>query len=291
MQTRTRATRRADENAPPLGRTRSSTSTTTLATQNVKAALSTRASAKPTIANDPAIPATAAIKARSGIPVMKRTASSSTAGKDGKVDATKPRAALGEVTNAAKKAADKGKDGKALEKKALVEKKPTLSSRSSALSTATRKTRVIETVKEEAVVAPKRKATAPTRPTAAGSRSTTASADLKPLANKPVNFKVEQDEPARKKRKTSSPVTVHYEEDEFDEGKYDEDGKEILLSSGGRAVRQKSPLRERAKDEGWEDLDAEDEGDPTMVSEYVVDAFNYMMKLEVSFDANLPGLY
>jgi len=38
----------------------------------------------------------------------------------------------------------------------------------------------------------------------------------------------------------------------------------------------------RAKDEGWEDLDAEDEGDPTMVAEYVVDAFNHMMAIEVS---------
>ena len=268
MQTRTRATRRADENAPPpLGRTRSSTSTTTLATQNVKAALSTRVSAKPTIANDPAVPASAGMKARSGIPVMKRAASNVGVSKEGKVDASKPRAALGEVTNAAKKAAQ-GKDGK------VVEKKPVLSSRSSALTTATRKTRVVEMIKEEKV-APKRKAAAPVRPTS--SRT-----ELKPLADKPVNAKVEQDEPARKKRKTSSPVTVHYDDDEFDEGKFDEDGQEILLSSGGRAVRQKSPLRERAKDEGWEDLDAEDEGDPTMVSEYVVDAFNYMMKLEVS---------
>jgi len=208
---------------------------------------------------------------------MRRTTSTAGAAKEGKVDATKPRAALGEVTNAAKKAAEKGKEGKALDKKVPVEKKPTLSSRSSNLTTATRRTRVIETVKEEKV-APKRKATATVRPTT--SRSTTA--DIKPLVDKPVNGKVEQDEPARKKRKTSSPVTVHYDEDEFDEGKFDEDGREILLSSGGRAVRQKSPLRERAKDEGWEDLDAEDEGDPTMVSEYVVDAFNYMMKLEVS---------
>jgi G2/mitotic-specific cyclin 1/2 len=36
----------------------------------------------------------------------------------------------------------------------------------------------------------------------------------------------------------------------------------------------------RPKDYGWTDLDAEDEGDPTMVSEYVVDAFKYMMELE-----------
>lgn len=93
----------------------------------------------------------------------------------------------------------------------------------------------------------------------------------------------EQAEPARKKRKTSSPVPPAVDDDLVDEANYDEDGTEILLSSGGRAVSLKSPKRVRAaKDEGWEDLDAEDEGDPNMVSEYVVDAFNYMMTLEVS---------
>lgn len=31
----------------------------------------------------------------------------------------------------------------------------------------------------------------------------------------------------------------------------------------------------------WDDLDAEDAGDPLMVSEYVVEIFDYMLKLEV----------
>lgn len=60
------------------------------------------------------------------------------------------------------------------------------------------------------------------------------------------------------------------------------DGKEVLLSSGGKnATAFRSP-RIKAKDEGWTDLDAEDEGDPTMVSEYVVEAFKYMMDIQVS---------
>ena len=37
-----------------------------------------------------------------------------------------------------------------------------------------------------------------------------------------------------------------------------------------------------AKDEGWEDLDKEDEDDPVMVAEYVVEIFEYLKKLEVS---------
>lgn len=99
-------------------------------------------------------------------------------------------------------------------------------------------------------------------------------------------------EPARKKRKTSSPALAEPVEetvDELDEGHYDVDGKEILLSSGGKPIGLKSPKRARAKDEGWEDLDAEDEGDPSMVSEYVVDAFNYMMRIEVGSLA-IPSL-
>lgn len=39
--------------------------------------------------------------------------------------------------------------------------------------------------------------------------------------------------------------------------------------------------RQPAKDEGWEDLDAEDHDDPLMVTEYVEEIFNYMRKLEV----------
>lgn len=41
----------------------------------------------------------------------------------------------------------------------------------------------------------------------------------------------------------------------------------------------KRPKREELL--GWDDLDAEDEGDPLMVSEYVADIFNYMQTLEV----------
>ncbi|KAN0065938.1 G2/mitotic-specific cyclin [Thecaphora frezii] len=41
-----------------------------------------------------------------------------------------------------------------------------------------------------------------------------------------------------------------------------------------------------AKDEGWEDLDAEDMDDPLMVAEYVNDIFDYMKELEI---ANMPN--
>lgn len=41
-----------------------------------------------------------------------------------------------------------------------------------------------------------------------------------------------------------------------------------------------------AKDEGWEDLDAEDAEDPLMVAEYVNDIFEYMKELEI---LNMPN--
>ncbi|WVQ83222.1 hypothetical protein IAT38_005361 [Cryptococcus sp. DSM 104549] len=91
----------------------------------------------------------------------------------------------------------------------------------------------------------------------------------------------EDEEPVRKRRKTSSPAPTP-EEDEgglFEEEGPQVDGTAVLLSSGSKnAVGLRSP--KKAKDEGWWDLDAEDEGDPTMVAEYVVDAFKYMMDIQ-----------
>lgn len=47
------------------------------------------------------------------------------------------------------------------------------------------------------------------------------------------------------------------------------------------AKEAKVEERQPAKDEGWEDLDAEDHDDPLMVTEYVEEIFQYMKKLEV----------
>ena len=40
--------------------------------------------------------------------------------------------------------------------------------------------------------------------------------------------------------------------------------------------------KENIKPINWDDLDAEDSGDPMMVSDYVVEIFDYMKKLEVN---------
>jgi G2/mitotic-specific cyclin 1/2 len=153
------------------------------------------------------------------------------------------------------------------------------------------------------VAAPKRKiVAAPTRTSATSrSRSTTASnhdegilKDREQNIDNKVEYQVQPEpEPARKKRKTSSPALEEEgdfqaeTEDLADPGVYDEDGQEVLLSSGRKGTSLRSPKRSaRAKDDGWTDLDAEDEGDPAMVAEYVVDAFKYMMRIEVSWSSS-----
>ena len=154
---------------------------------------------------------------------------------------------------------------------------------------------------------PKRKLIPPPSRPGSRSRSTTAVSTVEDgilkTREQNIETKVEyhphpEPEPARKKRKTSSPALDEEEEfkeddeDLADPGVYDEDGQEVLLSSGRKGTRMQSPKRAiRAKDEGWTDLDAEDEGDPAMVAEYVVDAFKYMLAIEVSQLGLIEGIH
>ncbi|WWC67913.1 uncharacterized protein I206_101831 [Kwoniella pini CBS 10737] len=283
MQTR-RTARRVDENAPPAGgaiATRSRGTTSSNGTLAAKAIAST-----------------------TSIPVLKRgiSASSTTTLKgttareagNGKIDlAAKRRAALGEVTNG-------GKDGEG-KKGVAAERRPLATTQTSSQTLPTRRTARSTTsvapVKEDKVsVGGKRKANVvpsskiPPRSrsaTAASNSTSTTNPETKPLKERKPNI---DEEPSRKRRKTSTPPPfaeqeVEHEKGLLDDGHYDHDGKEILLSSGSKqAVGLRSPKR-KAKDAGWTDLDAEDEGNPSMVSEYVVDAFNYMLSIE---DQTMP---
>lgn len=282
-----RVTRRADENAAPaMTRLKSSSAVT-------------------------AVPAAGKGSTTSSIPVLKRTHSSVTAtapppaATKSTAGGTK-RSALGEVTNGGKKdnlRGGKGKEEGGREKRALQQTSsaqipstlvtgPARRTRSSGASTDIPAVTVVEP-------AAKRRTTSRI-PVASRSRSTTTSAsntatESSRLKERKLNIAIEtkevvEPEPARKKRKTSSPAFEEEqdEDDLADEGLYDEDGQEVVFNSGGRGTRLKSPERAvRAKDAGWTDLDAEDDGDPTMVSEYVVDAFNYMLSIEVSYDFSL----
>lgn len=195
------------------------------------------------------------------IPVVKRDTTE--AKPEAKKVDTKRRAALGEISSQV---------GKDKEKK--VERRP-LASTSTAQSLR-RTTRSVES-RTEAVVATKRKAgtTVPTRrpgitrgnsavSTASGS-TTVSNGTRRPL--KETASLTEVGPATKRLRPSPDPEDVL-------EARYDEDNKELAVAP-------------RPKDFGWTDLDAEDEGDPLMVSEYVTDAFKYMVEMEVSRRWNL----
>lgn len=75
---------------------------------------------------------------------------------------------------------------------------------------------------------------------------------------------VESDGPAHKRRRTSS---IDAEE---------------ASRAVAQATEQSVNVEQADEEEIWTDLDKDDDGDPLMVSEYVVDIFEYMVELEVS---------
>ena len=118
--------------------------------------------------------------------------------------------------------------------------------------------------------------------TAATTRRTTARASVvaesRPTTRKGSNLRqpavfskepeveVVEEEPAYKKRRTSSEIGDELEVvDETNED--DLDAVQIIEDD----------------DQGWDDLDREDDDDPLMVSEYVADIFNYLKEVEVSY--------
>lgn len=66
------------------------------------------------------------------------------------------------------------------------------------------------------------------------------------------------------------------------EGVEQRESELYALQHKKRVVAQEVKSEGPAKDDGWEDLDAEDADDPLMVAEYVNDIFEYMKELEVS---------
>lgn len=54
--------------------------------------------------------------------------------------------------------------------------------------------------------------------------------------------------------------------------------KENIAPSASKTASVSAPV-------DWDDLDTEDQGDPLMVSDYVVEIFEYMRNLEVSRDS------
>jgi G2/mitotic-specific cyclin 1/2 len=67
------------------------------------------------------------------------------------------------------------------------------------------------------------------------------------------------------------------------------DGKENAASNNNPNNNESTKPEKEAAD--WDDLDAEDNGDPLMVSEYIVEIIEYMKKIEVSASTQLTMYY
>ncbi|WRT64794.1 uncharacterized protein IL334_001728 [Kwoniella shivajii] len=286
IQTR-RATRRVDENAPPAAGTIATRSRATVTNGTLAAKSATAATSIPVLKRGLSANNTSATRLKGTTATVKDAGL-------GKIDlAAKRRAALGEVTNG-------GKDGEGKKASGNEARRPLATTQTSSQAVPRRTVRsavAAPVIKEEKVIG-KRKSVIPSskipsrsRSTTAASTSTTATVpETKPLKERKPNIGVDE-EPLRKRRKTSTPPPFAEQEEEEAkhhdvDGIYDHDGREVLLSSGSKqAVGLRSPKR-KAKDDGWTDLDAEDEGNPSMVSEYVVDAFDYMLSIE---DQTMPS--
>jgi G2/mitotic-specific cyclin 1/2 len=100
--------------------------------------------------------------------------------------------------------------------------------------------------------------------------------------HRPTKVEPEEDEEEEqrvfKKRRTSSDAPEPESKVEEEE----EDVEAALEARLGAEMRAFAKQEEADPEEGWDDLDAEDGDDPLMVSEYVVEIFQYMRQLEVS---------
>ncbi|RXW17651.1 hypothetical protein EST38_g8204 [Candolleomyces aberdarensis] len=89
----------------------------------------------------------------------------------------------------------------------------------------------------------------------------------------------EEEQRVFKKRRTSSDAPEP--ESKAPEEEEEEDIEAVLEARMGAEMRAFAKEAEADPEEGWDDLDAEDGDDPLMVSEYVVEIFQYMRQLEV----------
>jgi len=165
---------------------------------------------------------------------------------------TRKRAALGDVTNAHKKTVLGEKrmlgDAKPLEKKEVITKRP-ISRKPSTLvskpdSKPDSKPLASKQISAPSVVIPKKRPSEAVRPTETMTR--------RPLSQSTSSSSLAQKNRVVSRRRVEDP--------------------------GAEAPRKKQKVEQKPD---WDDLDAVDVNDPLMVSEYVVEIFDYMRQLEV----------
>jgi hypothetical protein len=221
---------------------------------------------------------------------------------DGKqVLGTRKRAAFGEVTNKGASVASVNLDGASKTDKKPVEKKASTSTLSTTTtSRAPRRTRAStaaeEAAKEEESAAPpaatKRRAPAAastatsSKPVPTTSRSTTATRKPATSASAATSRSSRPVGVVKREVKALENHNDNYDEVEAAPAKRPRTSSPVKVDPVGEVwpQEQEQIVEGPAKDEGWQDLDAEDEFQTEMVSEYVKEIFIYMQKLEVSSD-------
>lgn len=259
----------------------------------------------------PAVTASSAAGAAAGIsrPTLASKAKAATADKKGDLNAGKrKREALGEVAVAGNKPtgpAVKGKEKEVLD--GVILRPRTTTARQPLRTVTTRQTRpvkedAIKPIREEkevrndramAVDPPAqvplpglttRRSNLPSKSiSAAGGRRKDGHSRVSSRTIPPSHHRIEEDEdePAQKKRRTS-PIPPEEDPRVLEEARAQ---AEEDAQCGRLADEMEAFANEPEADpehSPWEDLDAEDNDDPLMVSEYVQDIFKYMKQLEVN---------
>ncbi|CAE7199807.1 unnamed protein product [Rhizoctonia solani] len=268
----TRATRPVNENAGRAGR--AARGTDKPGTETVVEKKQAPTSTKPTSASGP-------------VSTMASNALSAAA------NLIKKRKALNDNTNAEKKKLLKARAGKM--KEAEKEKEKETDSASTSISGATkmvvelpmRKRRVSQVAKADEKEKDKpatEEPAASSKPAAGTSKRKSTGAARKEKAAPQPEPEPEpahhEDEPDPKRRRSNDRIAVPKEKPEIVEvvqavpTKEDDNPFDVGLQKEGETTGMGTKQR-------WDDLDAEDADDPTMVAEYVAEIFEYMKELEV----------
>ncbi|KAJ6571760.1 cyclin-like protein [Mycena capillaripes] len=134
----------------------------------------------------------------------------------------------------------------------------------------------------KSLVARENTSVAPRHSDAASRRPSTRSSIPAP---KHLEDEVDEDDRAHKRRRTSSEAPEESEEEDpavLEEARLQ--AEEELITARIAAELEAYPNDEPEADpetSPWDDLDADDADDPVMVSEYVVDVFNYLKQVEL----------
>ncbi|KZV68370.1 hypothetical protein PENSPDRAFT_582519 [Peniophora sp. CONT] len=247
------------------------------------------------------IPQTGATTRAGAVKAAMRPAAAAATSKESQEDLKRKRSAFGEVVVNKPKAGTAAAGGKAGAKGKASAEEVVLKSRTTTTRTTTTTTTTARRVPPPAAAATRRPGQEPRRVTS----------PRRAQALRAAREDEEEQEPQPKKRRTSSveppaapghsrvqsrddahahvkaqPMQLDHREHH---GQHQEEEEDMELAQAELARHVAEIEAEAEADpegEGWRDLDAEDEGDPLMVSEYVGEIFDYLKEIEKTSQAN-----